>query len=671
MMLFAFEIARIVRTKFLRSTVLFSFAAFLAWAVNEYGVRYTGSTHLTVEVQEIARDLNYASSVSATNCEACVLFNDNQIVSIVQSTVASTVFWENVADTILTANGGETPNPYSTFLTRYFERLIGSVDATTHSYSDSVRRLAQFLRSSISSEIVNGGSDLRLTLQAADRNTSALVFEVLDDAVRNLIVQLITRQLQWDLTTRQVEVGILRAFQDDRAIEMSALDLDELLQGGGDISAVVARLRAASANLRAILHLEGVLRGDLLERSIVTEMNMDLMPVVADAIGEFTAGMIGEAELRERLSNQSSYIATVRGQLIAEVEALRAEAALLFDELQLYSTFVINQQALAHNAVEVARDEARLSSYIAILNETIDGVQEAILSTSRYSHFQYSSGAKTAFIIALVATFSYLSWQSAVQFGKRTINCSDDMRELALDMLGEVPEQNHFSKPIASEGNTKNSFIMARALRTIRSGILASVPRSNSIVLLITSAVMDEGKSFIARELAWAFAALENRRILLIDADFRRIRPMEGLSSAPRHTLADLMLMAQSHEAIDLMVPELGYEYLPARPLDIDPSDLLSSRRFDELMEALRKEFDVIIIDGPPVLPVPDSINIARCVDMTVFAVRYDDTLVSKVIEGLTRLRSAAVMPIAGVLSRTVHKNDDQDGYLEYLSIRE
>ena len=670
MKFFAFEVARIGRARFLPSTVIFLFTALLAWAVNEYGFRYAGSSQLTVEVREIVRDLSYTSSVSGSNCEGCVLFDDDRIVSAVQSTVASTIFWENVADTILTANGGETPNLYATFLTLYIDQLIGSVDTTTHSYSDLVRQLAQLLRSSISSEIVDEGSDLRLTLKAADRSYAALVFEVLDDAVRNAIVQLLTRQLQWDLTAHQMELGILRAFQDDRAIEMSALDVDELLSGRGDISAVVSQLRAASANLNAILNLDGILQGDLLERSIVSEMNMDLVPVVADAIAEFTTGMIGEAELRDRISNQSSYISTVRGQLMAEVEALRAEAALLLDELQLYSTLAINQQALAHYTVQVARDEARISSDIAILNEIIDQMQATILSTSRYSHFQYSSGANIAIIIALVGSFSYLCWHFAMQFGKRTITSADDIRDLSLAMLGEVPEHYQFSKPIAAAGDTEDSFILARALRTIRSGILASVPTSDNIVLLITSAMMDEGKSFISRELAWAFAALENRRTLLIDADFRRITPMDGLRSVPKHTLADLMLRTNLNEEIDLMVPELGYEYLPARPLDIDPSDLFSSQRFDELIEGLRKEFDIIIIDGPPVLPVPDSINIARCVDMTVFAVRYDNTLVSKVVEGLTRLRSAAVTPIAGVLSRTVHKNGDQDGYLEYLSIR-
>lgn len=663
-----YELQRILRARLLPLTLLFLIAALLAFALNEYGPRYAGASRLTLELGEIARTSTSISALSADICEACTPPDSDQIVSAVQFAVDSAFFWERVANGVLAANGGEIPDLPSNLFNRSSERALSSVDTGAQPDRDAAARLAQALRGSVTMELVNADGDLEITLHRADRETAVLVFQALDHTVRTFIVEEITQHLQRELASSEAEIALLREFHGTGASSVPTLGLDDGAVGRAELATVLPHLRAASSDLRDVLHLEAILRGERPERAILVRVTRDLLPGLAAAVSDYTAGTIDEEALREEIDDRGTAIATLRDRLAAEVEARRTEASLLFDEVQVRSALALSERSLARDAFEAARDESRLAGQIGALRETIDRVQSAILSTSRFAQFQYVSGARAATVIGLLAALAYFLWYLVQQFGIRTITSTGEVRELSVPVLGEVPAQEGFSTPIASEGEARDNYIMARAMRNIRSAILASLTKTDNITILITSSVMDEGKSFIARELAWAFSALENRRVLLIAADYRRIVPMEGLSKTPKHTLADLMLGTNPDDEIDLMVPELGFEYLPARPIDLDPSDLLSSPRFDQLMENLREEFDVIIIDGPPVLPVPDSVNLARCVDMTIFAVRHDSTLVSKVIEGLTRLRMAGVKPISAVLSRTRHKDEDHDGYLAYIS---
>ena len=83
-----------------------------------------------------------------------------------------------------------------------------------------------------------------------------------------------------------------------------------------------------------------------------------------------------------------------------------------------------------------------------------------------------------------------------------------------------------------------------------------------------------------------------------------------------------------------------------------NPLEILSSKRFSDDLNKLRESFDYIIIDGTPLLPVSDSVVLARLVDAVVLAVKGDDTTCDVAVDALKRLRSVRVEPIGVVMQQ-------------------
>lgn len=667
-----FELQRVLRARLLPIVVVFVVASGIAYAINEFAFRYAGSSQLSLNLGEIARTATSLSTPSAEACAGCATPEPGRIVSAVQFAIDSTSFWERVANDVLQETDGVSPELPFSFGRLDSERALAAVTGDARP-DNAITQLAQDLRASVSIDLLSEDGELHITLYRADRETAILVFRSLDFAVRDFVVGEITGQFRRELVGKNEEIELLRAFDVNQTVGTGYLDWTGSDQASGDdgpleeLENVLPSLRSSSANLRDILHLDAILRGETPDIAVLQRVSEELLPRLETVVEAFAVDQSNETALRSVLSARSDDIEELRDRFTTDVTERRAEVTLLFDEIRLRNSIALNDIDLARQDVQTSVNEIRLTQQVEALQEIIERAQTAILSTSRFAEFRFASGVRPAVLIGAGIALVYFLWMLAQQFGMRTITTANEVRDLSVPILGEVPAQPDFTAPIASEGGSRDNLIMARAMRNIRSSILASSPKAEHLSILVTSSEMDEGKSFIARELAWAFSTLENRRVLLIAADYRRIVPMEGLKKLPKHTLADLMLGTNPDDEIDLLVPELGFEYLPARPIDLDPSDLLSSPRYDQLMAKLREEFDVIVIDGPPVLPVSDSVNLARCADITVFAVRHDHTLVSRVIEGLTRLRMAGVKPIAAVLSRSTHKDEDHDGYLAYI----
>jgi len=154
----------------------------------------------------------------------------------------------------------------------------------------------------------------------------------------------------------------------------------------------------------------------------------------------------------------------------------------------------------------------------------------------------------------------------------------------------------------------------AEQFRGLRNKLLVmnvdGAPRS----LVITSAVQGEGKSSAAINLAISFAELEDQRVLLLDFDFRKpsVEEFLGLNREPGLTE---LLMGRSGLAESIRPSGLrGLDLIGPGSEPMNPSELLSSRRIDELLAQLKEEYTLIVLDTPPVVPISDAgILAAKC----------------------------------------------------------
>jgi exopolysaccharide transport family protein len=182
----------------------------------------------------------------------------------------------------------------------------------------------------------------------------------------------------------------------------------------------------------------------------------------------------------------------------------------------------------------------------------------------------------------------------------------------------------------------------AEVVRSIRVGIRMADVDNPAKVILITSAIPDEGKSTLAQSLAFS-AVRAGERVLLIDCDLRHpsLSKYFGLEAEPG--LVDFLTNSVPFE--DVIARQNGLTILPAGMKSQNPPDLLGSARFKHLVEKLRDVFDYIIIDSSPVEPVIDAKVLSAIVDKVVFAVRWQTTkreLVASNLEFFARQQKLA-----------------------------
>ena len=182
-------------------------------------------------------------------------------------------------------------------------------------------------------------------------------------------------------------------------------------------------------------------------------------------------------------------------------------------------------------------------------------------------------------------------------------------------------------------------------------------------VIMVTSSVPNEGKSFIAIHL-WRMLAELGSRVLLIDCDLRRseMRTKYGISSHEKitgiaHYLAGKVELQDAIYATN--IPN-GF-LMPVAASVANPAILLEGPRFSEMIEACAGRFDYILIDTPPLESVADALRIAVHADGVVLVVRGGSTSRKLVIDAANKLKRTGI-PILGLVLNRV-KMDRKDSY--------
>jgi capsular exopolysaccharide synthesis family protein len=169
--------------------------------------------------------------------------------------------------------------------------------------------------------------------------------------------------------------------------------------------------------------------------------------------------------------------------------------------------------------------------------------------------------------------------------------------------------------------------------------------------LIITSACGSEGKTTLAAQLAER-CVNAGLLTLLIDADIRNPTLTRMFDHANSRGLVNVLKgESLAEEAITVIGGAGGFHFLPAGSPRVDPSRLLHGDRLSKLLASARESFDIVLVDCPPILPVPDALTIGRWVDGAVLAVRFDNSRYPLVERANQRLAAVGVPVIGAVLN--------------------
>jgi succinoglycan biosynthesis transport protein ExoP len=218
-----------------------------------------------------------------------------------------------------------------------------------------------------------------------------------------------------------------------------------------------------------------------------------------------------------------------------------------------------------------------------------------------------------------------------------------------LPVLGSIPRLEQGLSPAQAAGDLRSAF--AEAYRSVRTSLQFATTRGLPRSLLITSASPSEGKSTTAHELARNIAQL-GKRVVLVDADLRNpsVHKTTGLSSA--RGLSNLLAGACELGDALQQLPNDWLSVITSGPLPPNPPELLAGDALAKLLAQLQEQFDVIILDGPPVLGLADAPLLANQAEATVVVAAADDTRNDALRAALLRLTSARARVLGAVLTR-------------------
>ena len=162
---------------------------------------------------------------------------------------------------------------------------------------------------------------------------------------------------------------------------------------------------------------------------------------------------------------------------------------------------------------------------------------------------------------------------------------------------------------------------MAEALRLLRTNIHFIEPKKRRVILC-TSTIPNEGKSFVTANYAMS-VAISGEKVLLIDCDIRRPRIHSNFELKVEHGIADILLGEKKTEEVILKNIEENLDLLPSKHLSNNVTELFLGSRMKELIEELKKKYDLIILDTPPLLSTSDAAILSQYSDGVIFVCGY------------------------------------------------
>jgi capsular exopolysaccharide synthesis family protein len=210
----------------------------------------------------------------------------------------------------------------------------------------------------------------------------------------------------------------------------------------------------------------------------------------------------------------------------------------------------------------------------------------------------------------------------------------------------------------------------AEAYRTMRTNVLSMARKAGLKVFAVVSPMQQEGKSMTAANLAAALGQTDER-VLLLSADIRKPRIHEHFGVSNGRGLTEVLEGTLS-PAEAVVRPAVGnVSVLPGGHVTTRPAELLQSPAMAELLDTVRREFDIVILDCPPVLGLADCLALLPLVDAVLLVVRAGRTRGGAILETTDQLERVGVRIDAAVLTDVQAPRGRHYGYGYYIASSE
>ncbi|WP_018138352.1 MULTISPECIES: polysaccharide biosynthesis tyrosine autokinase [unclassified Thioalkalivibrio] len=203
------------------------------------------------------------------------------------------------------------------------------------------------------------------------------------------------------------------------------------------------------------------------------------------------------------------------------------------------------------------------------------------------------------------------------------------------------------------------------ALRGLRSSLHFAMLEAENNRLVITGPSPNVGKSFVSVNLA-TVCAQAGQRVLIIDADLRKGHVHHAFGQRSDGGLSEFLAGQESLEGVLRRTDIQGLDYIARGSAPPNPSELLMSDRFSRMLEQLSRDYDLVLIDTPPILAVTDAAVVARQCSTTLMVVRFQLNPLREIESARRRLDAAGVDVRGCILNSIEYKASTSYGYGYY-----
>ncbi len=307
------------------------------------------------------------------------------------------------------------------------------------------------------------------------------------------------------------------------------------------------------------------------------------------------------------------------------------------------------------NELEIAK-AGTVTDFVVLLPATIPGQP---IAPERITI--YGMGAVSGLVISLIfVAFGYV-------FNNRISSQSELERNVGVPILGSVPyysKAKYRKNKLVVSQSPKSS--ISEAFRAIRTNMQFLGIHGDKKIISITSTIGSEGKTFFASNLGYIIA-MSGKKIVLVDVDLRKPKvhtvfdqenSLKGVSTflIGEYPIKDCIIHTDNDQ----------YDFIPAGPIPPNPSELIVSEQFNVMLEELKKMYDIVIIDTPPVGLVTDGMLVMEKADLPIYVFRADFSK-RTFIKTLERVQNTRKFQNLAVVLNALNVSSDREyGYNKY-----
>lgn len=366
---------------------------------------------------------------------------------------------------------------------------------------------------------------------------------------------------------------------------------------------------------------------------------------------------IKKSEMQQRYQSSHPYMKAITSQLTqlrAESHTLEKQISSLPQIQQEYLGFARDAEisrnlytGLLETAQQLQVTKAGTVGNVAVIDYAI--VPELPIKPNKFSIV--AIGAIMGILFGAIGANFIGMLMGKIRDPKR-LEESTGLKMIAVLPFSQEQEQEQHKPNIQNKSNeifllaeNKPNATVTESIRSLRIALqFALFNKTRKKVVLFTSAVSGQGKTFITSNLAYLLAAA-GKKTLLIDADIRRtslgsyfpINKGQGLSEVLQEKVkVEYVLQRNIKSNLDI---------LPAGSRAHNPGELFVEGRLQEVIEWAAANYELVLIDSPPVLPVNDSVVLSRLSDVTILVTRQDQVTQHEINETIELFKKSGTMP--------------------------